>query len=75
VIILTDVYAAREQPIEGVSGRIIADAARDAGHRHVHYAEHLEDVSDLLTEMLRPGDILLTMGAGDVWRVGSKLGN
>ncbi|MFN6113373.1 MAG: UDP-N-acetylmuramate--L-alanine ligase [Bacteroidota bacterium] len=75
VIILTDVYAAREQPIDGVSGRIIADAARDAGHRHVHYAERLDDVSELLKGLLQPGDILLTMGAGDVWRVGSKLGN
>ena len=74
VIVLMDVYPAREQPIEGVSGRLIADAARDAGHRHVHYAERLEDVSALLGEVLRPGDILLTMGAGDVWRVGSKLG-
>ncbi|MBU3699265.1 MAG: UDP-N-acetylmuramate--L-alanine ligase [Candidatus Kapabacteria bacterium] len=74
VIVLMDVYPAREQPIEGVSGRIIADAARDAGHRHVHYAERLEDVSETLKDLLRPGDILLTMGAGDVWRVGSKLG-
>ncbi|MEN9281841.1 MAG: hypothetical protein RL594_776 [Bacteroidota bacterium] len=75
VIILTDVYAAREEPIEGVSGRIIADATRDAGHRHVHYVEHLEDASKLLSEILKPGDILLTMGAGDVWRVGSKVSN
>ncbi|MBU3678174.1 MAG: UDP-N-acetylmuramate--L-alanine ligase [Candidatus Kapabacteria bacterium] len=75
VIVLTDVYAAREEPIEGVSGRLIADAARDAGHRHVFYAETLNDVSILLEELLRPGDILLTMGAGDVWRVGSKVSN
>lgn len=75
VIILTDVYAAREEPIEGVSGRLIADAARDAGHRHVFYAERLEDVSELLAQVLRSGDILLTMGAGDVWRVGSKVSN
>jgi UDP-N-acetylmuramate--alanine ligase len=75
VIILMDVYPAREEPIEGVSGRLIADAARDAGHRHVFYAERLEDVAELLTQVLRPEDILLTMGAGDVWRVGSKVGN
>ena len=73
VIVLTDVYAAREEPIEGVSGRLIADAARDAGHRHVFYAETLNDANTLLEELLRPGDILLTMGAGDVWRVGSKV--
>jgi UDP-N-acetylmuramate--alanine ligase len=75
VIILMDVYPAREEPIEGVSGRLIADAARDAGHRQVFYAERLEDVAELLTQVLRPKDILLTMGAGDVWRVGSKVGN
>jgi UDP-N-acetylmuramate--alanine ligase len=75
VIILMDVYPAREEPIEGVSGRLIADAARDAGHRQVFYAERLEDVAELLTQVLRPEDILLTMGAGDVWRVGSKVGN
>ena len=75
VIVLTDVYAAREEPIDGINGRLIADAARDAGHRHVHYVERLEDVPQLLSELLRQGDILLTMGAGDVWRVGSELCN
>lgn len=75
VLILTDVYPAREEPIEGVSGKLISDAARDAGHRHVHYVPRLADVPSALREILHEGDILLTMGAGDVHKVGSDVLN
>jgi UDP-N-acetylmuramate--alanine ligase len=75
MLILTDVYPAREEPIEGVSGKLISDAARDAGHRHVQYVPRLVDVPSVLREILKDGDILLTMGAGDVWKVGQDVLN
>ncbi|MBM4178165.1 MAG: UDP-N-acetylmuramate--L-alanine ligase [Ignavibacteria bacterium] len=75
VLILTDIYGSREEPIEGVSGKLIADATRDAGHRHVHYVPGLADVALALKEILQEGDILLTMGAGDVHKVGSDVLN
>jgi len=73
VLILTDVYAAREAPIEGVSGALIADAARLAGHPDVRYVPNMGDVRGALRDLLVPGDIVLTMGAGDVWKVGAEL--
>ncbi|MBS1561440.1 MAG: UDP-N-acetylmuramate--L-alanine ligase [Bacteroidetes bacterium] len=73
VIILTDVYAARELPIEGVNGGMIADAARAAGHRNVVYVEDKNQIATALHDILQPGDLLITMGAGDVWKVGEKI--
>jgi UDP-N-acetylmuramate--alanine ligase len=73
VLIITDVYPAREAPIEGVSGALIADAARAAGHPDVRYVPLLSDVRSALGEVLKPGDVVLTMGAGDIWKVSSEL--
>ncbi len=73
VLILTDVYPAREEPIPGVNGKLIADAARDAGHRNVHYVEAPADIPALLKTLVLEGDMVLTMGAGDIWKVGSAL--
>ena len=73
VLVLTDVYPARETPIEGVSGALIADAARLAGHPDVRYVPALTDVRDALRDVLVPGDVVLTMGAGDIWKVGMEL--
>lgn len=73
VLILTDVYPAREEPIEGITGKLIADAARDAGHRNVHYVEHVSDIPEMLKNIIREGDLVLTMGAGDIGEVASAL--
>lgn len=73
VLVITDVYAARELPIEGVSGALIVDAARLAGHPNVHYVPSATDVVAALRDILIPGDIVLTMGAGDIWKVGVEL--
>lgn len=73
VLVITDVYPAREAPIEGVSGALIADAARLTGHKHVYYVPNPTDVKKTLSEVLTTGDIVLTMGAGDIWKVGMEL--
>ncbi len=75
ILIVTDVYAAREQPIEGISGKLLADAARDAGHRNVHYIEQVSNVAEQVLAVLQENDLVLTMGAGDVWKVGLALLN
>ncbi|MDW8225566.1 MAG: UDP-N-acetylmuramate--L-alanine ligase [Bacteroidota bacterium] len=74
ILIVTDVYAAREQPIPGVSGELIAQAARRSGHRAVYYAPSLEEAAVLVGTLLSPGDMLLTMGAGNVYKLHSLLG-
>lgn len=73
VLVLTDVYGAREQPIEGVTGKMIADMAIRFGHRNVHYVEKKEQLPDFVAELVRPGDTVITMGAGDIWRYGRAL--
>jgi UDP-N-acetylmuramate--alanine ligase len=63
---ICDVYPAREAPIAGISGEIVAVAARAAGAREVHWVPSLEDMAEALIEDLRYGDVLVTMGAGNI---------
>ncbi|MGB2959661.1 MAG: UDP-N-acetylmuramate--L-alanine ligase [Bacteroidota bacterium] len=72
VLVITDVYPAREEPIQGVSGELVANAAKEFGHKQVHYVPDKKNVPDFLMSMKRQGDIIITMGAGDVWRYGEE---
>ncbi len=73
VAIVTDVYPARERPIQGIDGRLIADAAGDFGHRNVVYVPDKAELADKALELIHPGDIVVTMGAGDIWKVGNDI--
>jgi UDP-N-acetylmuramate--alanine ligase len=70
VLVLTDVYPAREEPIQGVNGELIANAAKEFGHKQVHYVPDKKAVTAFLLSIVQPGDIVITMGAGDIWRFG-----
>ncbi len=72
VFICTDVYPAREEPIEGVTGQLVAEAARKMGHKNVIYVENKEEVPSILMKLSQPGDIVVTLGAGDIWKYGEK---
>lgn len=72
VLFVTAVYGSREAPIEGVTGALVADAARSRGHRHVRYLSEREEVVPALEAELLDGDVLITMGAGDVYRLGES---
>ncbi len=72
VLVLTDVYPAREEPIQGVNGELIVNAAKAVGHKQVHYVPNKADVPGFLLGVVRPGDIVITMGAGDIWRFGEE---
>jgi len=67
-----DVYPSREAPMPGVTGEMVAEAARRAGHPCVIYTHEKKRVADCLAATLRPGDVLLTLGAGDVVRFGEE---
>jgi UDP-N-acetylmuramate--alanine ligase len=73
VLIITDIYAAGEHTIEGVTAQSFYDGIKEYGHRDVLFMPQLEDVPEKLTGLLREGDILLTLGAGDVWKAGQLL--
>jgi UDP-N-acetylmuramate--alanine ligase len=66
-VVVTDVYPAREQPIAGVTGKLVVDAVSDAG-RVPAWMPTVESGSAFLAKRARPGDVLLTIGAGDVDR-------
>ena len=74
VVFVTDVYPAREAPISGVSGELVASTTRELlGGDTVRYTESLESLQAALREELRAGDVLVTLGAGDIWRVAHAL--
>ena len=73
VVVLTDVYAAGEEPIPGVSGRSIFEAVANRGHKDVTYVEHKSQIADVLRDKVQEGDLVLTLGAGDIYKSGDKL--
>jgi len=72
-VIIMDIYAAGEQPIPGVTGRSVYEGIRDYGHRDAAYIGSREQVVEHLVSTLRQGDLLLTLGAGDVWKLGEAV--
>lgn len=70
VLVLTDVYPAREEPIQGINGELIANAAQEFGHKQVFYVPDKQNVPDFLMKIKQEGDIIITMGAGDIWKFG-----
>jgi UDP-N-acetylmuramate--alanine ligase len=73
VAIVTDVYAAREQPMSGVTGALVADAARAAGARMVEYVPERDALEAAIRSRMIEGDVVITLGAGDVTRAGRHL--
>jgi UDP-N-acetylmuramate--alanine ligase len=72
VFICTDVYPAREKPIEGVSGELIANITKKFGHKNVNYVADKNKIPELLKQIMKKDDIIITMGAGDIWKYGEK---
>ena len=66
VVLLSDVYAAGEQPIEGADSKALAEAIRLHGHRDISYVGELTKLVPLLSERLQEGDVLVTLGAGNI---------
>ena len=73
VIVINEIYAAGETPIEGISADLIVNAITDREKRPVHYFRTAEEITDFLYEIAEPGDIILTLGAGNIWKVGTNL--
>lgn len=72
VVVVTDVYAAREAPIPGVSGKVVADAAGAAG-REVHWVPSRSELAAAVAALLKSGDVVLTLGAGDITAASREL--
>jgi UDP-N-acetylmuramate--alanine ligase len=72
-LIVMDIYPAGEKPIEGVHARKIVEGARKFGHKNAKYIEHRSDVIPHLLKILKPGDVVMTLGAGDIWELDQEL--
>lgn len=72
ILVVTDIYPAGEKPIEGIDAEQMAEGIKGYGHGDVLFIDNLDDVPAYLMECLQPGDVLITLGAGDVWKVARK---
>jgi len=73
VLVITDIYPAGEEEIEGVHARHLFEGIREHGHRDVHYISDQHEVLQYLLKAITPGDLVITLGAGDIYRVGEDL--
>src|SRR6266536_3213699 len=72
-LFITDIYAASEEPIEGVTAEALTEAIKSFGHKDVHHIGSLESAAPTLRDQVQPGDLVLTLGAGTVSRVSEQL--
>ena len=71
-LIVTDIYAASEKPIEGVSAASLCEGIRAHGHQDVIYLSGFDEMTDHLLAMAKPSDVIITQGAGSVWKIGEE---
>jgi UDP-N-acetylmuramate--alanine ligase len=72
VVLLCDIYAASEDPIPGVTAQALAEEIEKFGHRNARYIGGVENGKQALLDVVEPGDLALTLGAGSVWRAGEE---
>ncbi|MGH9836021.1 MAG: UDP-N-acetylmuramate--L-alanine ligase [Blastocatellia bacterium] len=72
VVLLSDIYAASEDPIEGVTSQALAEEIEKFGHRRARYIGGVEQGKQALLDVVQSGDLVLTLGAGNVWRAGEE---
>ena len=73
VLLLTEVYPAGEDPIVGADGRALARAIRSRGQVEPVFVEEVDDLPEVVAGLLRPGDLLVTCGAGSIGAVACGL--
>ncbi len=72
VVCIVDIYAAGEAPVNGVTAAALAAAVQNAGHPATYYVGSLEEALPAVVALTQPGDLLLTVGAGNVWQLGER---
>jgi UDP-N-acetylmuramate--alanine ligase len=71
-VLVLPIYPAREQPLPGVTAALVVDAAHRAGHRHVQPVASFDEALATLRDLLHPGDVFLTIGAGNIVHLGER---
>ena len=73
VLLVLPIYAASENPIRGIDSSGLCEGIKTHGHKEVLYEAGMDAAVVRLKSLLQPGDVMLTLGAGDVWKVGEEL--
>ena len=73
IALITDIYPAREKPITGVTGKLVYDRIKELGHKNSHYIPDLSNINTIIEENVEAGDLIITMGAGTIWRYGESI--
>ncbi|HYX43013.1 MAG TPA: cyanophycin synthetase, partial [Pyrinomonadaceae bacterium] len=73
VLLVTDIYAASEDPIPGITAETLTEAIRSYGHKNAAYVGNLETAVKALVSEARTGDMVVTLGAGNVYQAGEQL--
>ncbi|MGC8660246.1 MAG: UDP-N-acetylmuramate--L-alanine ligase, partial [Desulfomonilaceae bacterium] len=73
LLYIMDIYPASEKPIEGVSGTLLCDAIKARGHKKVRFLGDKSTIAHDVAQELLPGDMLITLGAGDVTKLGPAI--
>jgi UDP-N-acetylmuramate--alanine ligase len=73
ILVMTDIYAANEPPVAGITGEALAEAVRAAGHKNIVFRSSMQEGIEYLLREARPGDAVLTIGAGNVGRALAQL--
>jgi len=72
LVLIADIYSANEEPIPGITSDALADKIEKFGHHNVRYIGGVEQGKDALLEIVSSGDLVMTLGAGNVWRAGEE---
>jgi UDP-N-acetylmuramate--alanine ligase len=72
---IVDIYAASEKPIEGITSEELVRRVRSFGHKSVEYVPGLAEAAEGVARAAQPGDLVLTLGAGNVWQAGDLVLN
>jgi len=72
-LLLTEIYSASEAPIPGVTAEVLLNGIKQHGHRHAYFEPNFERLLDKTMDIIAPGDVIVTLGAGNIWQVGEKL--
>lgn len=73
LVIINDIYAANEKPISGISSKLVYQVVKEKKKGEVYYLPNKKETISFLLKKIESGDIVITMGAGDVWKIGKEL--
>ncbi|MBI5197433.1 MAG: UDP-N-acetylmuramate--L-alanine ligase [Nitrospirae bacterium] len=73
ILVLTDIYPAGEKPIEGVSADKLYETIQRYGHRSAYFVPDKKEIPEFVQKLLQPGDMVITLGAGDIWKTGREI--